>query len=205
MEDTTDSCRSATCLETQLTGPQPKIDCSWGKLCYKGQWHNGGKSAPQKLLIGKFLLTYREKREKGWKLRRKGGKLEMEVGKCYKKRRGLFFFAFHFWKQWKFVLGLPKWEFSTRKKHFILGKKSGKITLPPQKNMPVTPLIKGWIMCLLFTYPLLHWIPGLSSKKKGRNSSNCSTVGLSYFSDIGLQAVQELFSTVAGQKSRVWL
>ena len=51
----------------------------------------GGQSAPQRLLTGKFLLTYREKRgkekrEKGRKLRRKkenckreGGKLEMEV------------------------------------------------------------------------------------------------------------------------------
>ena len=51
------------------------------------QWRNrrggggaGGQSAPQRLLTGKFLLTYREKRgkekmEKGWELRRKGGKL----------------------------------------------------------------------------------------------------------------------------------
>ena len=52
----------------------------------------------------------------------------------------LFLFAFHFWKRRKFVLGLPKWEFSTGKKHFTPGKKSGKMTLPPQKNMPVTPL-----------------------------------------------------------------
>ena len=54
-----------------------------------------------------------------------------------------FFFAFHFWKRQKFVLGLPKSEFSTGKKHFTSGKKSGKITLPPQKNMPVTPLLTG--------------------------------------------------------------
>ena len=70
----------------------------------------------------------------------------MEVGKVKKKRRGLFFvclFAFHFWKRWKFILGLPKWEFSTGKKHFTPGKKSGKMTLPPQKNMPVTPLLLG--------------------------------------------------------------
>ena len=38
-------------------------------------------------------------------------------------------------------MGLPKWEFSTGKKHFTPGKKSGKMTLPPQKNMPVTALI----------------------------------------------------------------
>ena len=41
-----------------------------------------------------------------------------------------FFFAFHFSKQLKSVLGLPKWEFSTGKKHFTPGKKSGKMTLP---------------------------------------------------------------------------
>ena len=57
----------------------------------------------------------------------------MEEGKVY--------IAFHFWKRRKFVLGLPKWEFSTGKKHFMPGTKSGKMTLPPQKNMPVTPLI----------------------------------------------------------------
>ena len=37
-----------------------------------------GQSAPQRLLTGKFLLTYREKRRqggKGGKLRRKEGKL----------------------------------------------------------------------------------------------------------------------------------
>ena len=64
------------------------------------QWRNrgggrpaaGGQGAPQRLSTGNFLLTYREKRgkekrEKGWKLRkkegnckRKGGKLEMIVG-----------------------------------------------------------------------------------------------------------------------------
>ena len=36
---------------------------------------------------------------------------------------------------------VKNWEFSTGKKHFTSGKKSGKMTLPPQKNMPVTPLI----------------------------------------------------------------
>ena len=44
-----------------------------------------------------------------------------------------FFFAFHFSKRLRFVLGLPKWKFS-------IGEKLGKITLPPQKNFPVTPL-----------------------------------------------------------------
>ena len=46
----------------------------------------------------------------------------------------------------KFVLSLPKCEFSTEKKHFTLGKKSGKMTLPPVKNIPLTPLKTG--LCL---------------------------------------------------------
>ena len=64
-----------------------------------------------------------------------------------------FFFAFHFSKPLKFVLGLPKWKFSTRKKHFMLGKKSGKMTLPPLKNIPVMPPARSsqkplWVVTL---------------------------------------------------------
>ena len=46
-----------------------------------------------------------------------------------------FCFAFHFSKPLKFVLGLPKWE------HFTPGEKSGKMTLSPLKNIPLTPLV----------------------------------------------------------------
>ena len=63
-------------------------------------------------------------------------------------RRGPFFFFFFFFfllfnfqKPQKFVLGLPKWDFSTGEKHFRPGKKSGKMTLPPLKNVLVTPLL----------------------------------------------------------------
>ena len=114
----------------------------------------GGQSAPQRLLTGKFLLTYwdkrgNEKRENGmgenWEekkenCKREGGKLEMEVGKVIKRGEDLFFcfcfcflflffvlfcfFAFHFWKRQKLVLGLLKWEFSTGKKAFHAGKKN---------------------------------------------------------------------------------
>ena len=55
----------------------------------------------------------------------------MEVGKVVKRGEDL-------------VLGVPKWEFSTGKKHFTPGKKSGKMTLPPQKNIPVTPLLNSF-------------------------------------------------------------
>ena len=110
----------------------------------------GGRVPPQRLLTGKFLLTYREKRGKekggkGWKLRRKGGKLETEAGKRQKKRWGPFFFFFFFLLFtfendenlfWVYQNGnfLPGKNISGREK------KSGKMTLPPQKNMPVTPL-----------------------------------------------------------------
>ena len=76
----------------------------------------------------------------------------MEVGKVIKRGEGeevrTFFFFFFFFLLFSFendgnlFLGLPKWKFSTGKKHFTPGKKSGKMTLPPQKSMPVTPLKK---------------------------------------------------------------
>ena len=71
--------------------------------------------------------------------------------------RGLFFcFCFSFFLLFTFqnhlnlfVLGLPKWKFSTRKKHFMLGKKSGKMTLPPQKKYSVT-LLYEWALSISF-------------------------------------------------------
>ena len=48
-----------------------------------------------------------------------------------------FFFAFHFSKRLKFVLGPPKWKFSTGKKHFTPIRKSD---FTPSENFPVTPL-----------------------------------------------------------------
>ena len=69
----------------------------------------------------------------------------MEVGKVINIGLDLFFFFFLLFtfendRNLCFGSDLPKWEFSTGKKHFRTGKKSGKMTLPPQKNMPVTPL-----------------------------------------------------------------
>ena len=103
-----------------------------------GEQAGRGQSAPLILLTGKFLLTYRKKRGKE-KWRRKdseNGKVENWKWKEEKlqneERTFVFvfvclfllflfllfwfcFFAFHFSKPLKFVLGLPKWEFSTRK------------------------------------------------------------------------------------------
>ena len=74
--------------------------------------------------------------------KRKGGKGRWKIGNRWEKGEKyengtedlwgffFFFFAFHFLKQLKFVLGLPKWKFSTGKKHFTpAGKNQGKVTL----------------------------------------------------------------------------
>ena len=71
--------------------------------------------------------------------KREGGKLEMEGWKVtsYKMRRGLFFFfffAFHFSKPQKFVLGLPKGEFSTGKGHFTPRRKIRKNDFAPSEK-----------------------------------------------------------------------
>ena len=112
-------------------------------LVTRTQWRNsrgGGRGAecPLTLLTGKFLLTYREKRGKQKRIvkreARKKGKMD---------KRTLFFFFFHFSKPPKFFGGLPKipkWEFSTGKKHFTPGKNLEKMTLHPLKNIPLTPL-----------------------------------------------------------------
>ena len=102
----------------------------------------GGRVPPRDFWPGNFFLTYREKRgkenrEKGVKIENKRrkivkGKVENWKWKWEKLLTELkeffafffffffFFFAFHFWKRrkWrKYVLGLPKWEFSTGKKN----------------------------------------------------------------------------------------
>ena len=58
----------------------------------------------------------------------KKGRWKIENGrwKSSKRRRG------------PFVLGLTKWEFSTRKK------KIRKIDFAPRKNIPLTPVWCGW-------------------------------------------------------------
>ena len=71
---------------------------------------------------------------------KKEGKVKMEGGessKIRKIRRGsffFFFFAFHFSKRLKFVLGVPKWKFSTGKKAFHAGKKIKKNDFAPSEK-----------------------------------------------------------------------
>ena len=119
---------------------------SW---CECSQWRNrrGGRGAecPPETSDREIFADVSGKKRQGkkgkwWKLSRKGGKLEMEAGKRQKKRWGpFFFFAFHFWKRRKFVLGLPKWEFSTGKKHFTPRKKSENDFAPSEKYACYAP------------------------------------------------------------------
>ena len=89
----------------------------------------------------------------------------MEGGKLLKSVEDLFFFFFfHFWKRQKFVLGLPKWEFSTGKKHFMPGKKSGKMTLPLRKICLLRP--GGWGTCTPPHTPYSHTHPHQHSHTK---------------------------------------
>ena len=104
-------------------------------------------------------MEKKRKSKKGMEnLKWKGEKLQNE-----KMRRGFFFFffliifyfffflifnfffcCFSLFKTTEFVLGLPKWKFSTRKKAFhATGKKSGKMTLPPLKNKK-RPWLRSW-------------------------------------------------------------
>ena len=73
----------------------------------------------------------------------------MEVGKVTKSGEDL-------WKKTKICFGSTKMRIFYQKKHFTPGKKSGKMTLPPQKNIPVMPLntylmtcFKQWFLVIL--------------------------------------------------------
>ena len=142
------------------------------------QWRNsqgqGGRGTecppprhlwPGTLVIGKFLLTYRET----WKrevTKREGGKLEMERGKVENEERTfLFYFILFFFLLlfiylfiYLFFLFFPFFLLFIPQNHWNLiwvdqngsflpgkvfhaGKKTGNINLPPPKNIHVTPLI----------------------------------------------------------------
>ena len=119
----------------------PPRDFWLGNFC----WPSGKKEARKK---GKRGENWEEKKENCKREEREGGKLKMAGGKVWVTEWGedpffsLFFFTFQNHSNLFWVYQNAK--FSTGKKHFTIftpGKKSGKITLPPQKNFPVTPLI----------------------------------------------------------------
>ena len=151
---------------------------NWSLAC--GQWRNRrGAECPPRLLTGKFLLPYREKRgkktrENGAVKRRKIGKGRVENQKWKEEKlqnegRTFFFFLFffllfNFQNHWNLFWVYQNGNFLPGRKTFTPGKKSGKMTLPPLKNIPLTPLhapkrkFDHWL-----GNPLLH-IPKITIK-----------------------------------------
>ena len=87
-----------------------------------------------------------EKKEGRKIVKEEGGKLEIEVGQVIKRGEDFFFFFFFFFcfsllKTTETCFGSTKMGIFYREKNILRREKiSGKMTLPPQKNWPVTPL-----------------------------------------------------------------
>ena len=95
--------------------------------------------------IGKKEARKKGKRGEKWEEKKENCKKKKGRWNSYKnEERTFFFFAFHFWKRRKFVLGLPKWEFSTGKKISRREKNQEKWLCPLRK------------ICL-FNTPLSEW------------------------------------------------
>ena len=69
-----------------------------------------------------------------------------------------FFLLFTFEKDGNLFWVYQNGKFLPGKKHFTPGKKSGKMTFPPQKNMPVAPLVTDFQIQLFLSLWLL-WHP----------------------------------------------
>ena len=133
------------------------------------QWRNSRGGGGRGQSASSYFSPGIEARKKG-KWKRKEGKskkgrwkIENGKGKSCKMKWGLplfsaFAFAFHFSKPLAFVLGLPKWEFSTGKV-FHAGKKSEKMTCSLLKSIPLAPLFLGLNISslkVLGQYTVLH-------------------------------------------------
>ena len=148
----------------------------------------GDRVPPWHFSPGNFCWPIRKRqgRQKGkWRRRKikKGGgegRLKIENGrrKSYKVRRGpfFFFFAFHFSKPLKFVLGLPtKMGICHREKAYRAGKKFRKNDFAPLKKFLLMPLAIGSIFQI---YHILwhfqdgcHWPWGLPLGQKLKHAS----------------------------------
>ena len=97
-----------------------------------------------------------KRREKEGKLKGKRWKIENGRGESMKISRGFFFFFFFFvtfcslfffflslFETNEICLGFTKMDNLPGKSIFHTGKKSGKMTLPPLKNIPLMPLHQG--------------------------------------------------------------
>ena len=134
--------------------PQVYTAC-WSQWC--NSWEVGAECLPDTShweisadLPGKERQGKQGKwRKKEGKLKKEGGKLKMEGEKLQNKEGPFFFpflFFFTFQNLWNLFWVLSKLEFSTRKKHFMTGKKkSGKMTFPPLKNVPLMRLAEATV------------------------------------------------------------
>ena len=68
-----------------------------------------------------------------------------------------FFLLFTFKKSLKFVLGLPKWEFSTGKKHFTLAKNLEKWLCPFWKISSYAPVHTRVLITSSIVYPCMYF------------------------------------------------
>ena len=110
------------------------------------QWltAEGGKMSPDTShweIFADLRGKEREGRKGKWigqkeNRKREVGKLKMEGGKLQNEER-----TFSLLKLLKFVLGLPKWEFSTGKKHFRPGKNIRENAFAPsEKHFSYAPI-----------------------------------------------------------------
>ena len=106
-----------------------------------------------------------------------------------------FFFAFHFSKQRKFVLDVPKWKFSTGKKDFMLGEKIRKnYFAPSEKNF----LLRPCQQTLKITWPtkiLMLFLSSLDNflylfkKRRKKSVDNFEMEHKTYYLWLGVQLV----------------
>ena len=124
-----------------------------------GQWHNrqggqGGRVPPRDLWPGNFRWRFRKKEAR--KNRKRGENWEEKKENCKREggkygsrkviKRGedhFFFLLFTFENDRNLFWVYQNGKFLPGKKHFTSGKNWGKMTLPPQKNIPVMPLELG--------------------------------------------------------------
>ena len=117
-------------------------------LCQRrNRWGVGEAERPLTFFTGKIFLIYlenkdKEKRENGEEKKenceREGGKWKIE-GKKYENDQRTFLYTF--WNHWNLFRVYQNGKFLPGKSIFHTRKKSGIVTLPPLKDIPLTPLV----------------------------------------------------------------
>ena len=170
----------------------PNYTCQAGRLVML-QWYcecsgvtgggAGGQSAPPETSDREIFADVSGKKGKGWKLRRKGGKLEMEAGKRQKKRWGPFFFFFFFFLLftfendenlfWVYQNGnfLPGKSISRREKN------QEKWLCPLRKICLLRPCVSDVLTDHFIPYPTCsHWTMENLHTQSPRQYSSLNTV-----------------------------